>query len=130
MAQIAERPGSAAGLYVVGPTRRGSIWAFLCPRCDSAEVEDADAANTQCTAKWLDGQSLQWDDREWVCFDTDPFEGEDIPLNSKRFTYYSAIARALGAKRQRVQLPKCVTDKISEQYGASETGFKQKAASS
>lgn len=120
---MAAQPEGAAGVFVVGPLRVDNHLVFLCPVCDTADVVGVDGATAQCTTTWLHGQELQWDDRDWICFETDPFEGEHVALKRKRFFYYSAVARALGAVGQRVKLPVCVTDKIQTLHGASETGF-------
>lgn len=132
MAQINAQEQGVAGLFVVGPLRRGGAWEFLCPVCDSESLDNVDVTTAECTTAWLHGQELAYDDREWVCFEGDPFDGENLPEKSKRFTYYSAIARALGVsgRGRRVKLPDCVYKKISSLYGQSETGFKEAGGTS
>lgn len=125
MAETASEPEGAVGTYVVGPCQTGRKWVFLCPSCDEDRVVEVDRATAQCTVEWLDGQVLRYRARTWYCFQSDPFEGSSAPNDEKRFHYYSAVARLLGASGRRVELPLCVREKIEELHGRSETGFKE-----
>lgn len=113
-----------ATFYVAGPFRLRGKWVLLCPECDEDRLDDFDRSVAQCTVEWLAGRPLEWDGRHCLCFETDPFEGEDVQSKSKRFFHYSAIARLLGGAGRRVNLPICVKDKIEDLYGKSEVGFK------
>lgn len=107
--------------YVVGPHRAQGKWIFLCPECD--EKGAIDSANIVCTTDWLRGQELEWDNHTCLCFETDPYEGEEVESRRKRFFLYSSISRLLGAHGRRVDLPCCVKQQIEELYGESQTGF-------
>lgn len=110
----------------VGPLHEGGRSYFLCPACDAHRVpaQDVEEHDVRCTVESLRGQHLQFNGRACDAWESDPFEGEDVPARNKRFFFYSAISRQLGAVGQRVDLPECVKVQISKLYGQSETGFR------
>ena len=105
---------------------------FLCSECDknTSEMlleewaEDMDFIRERVCAKaWLTGQLLTIDDdgqsTTCDCFQSDPFPAAEWPRMknvNRRYFYYKAIAKLLGAKGKynRVKLPACVYQKIDE----------------
>lgn len=114
----------APTVHVVGPVRHRGRWIFACPECDDHIVALEPGAPFQCTADWLAGRDLSFDNVNWTCWAPESLEERGLQDKRKRFLYYSAIARELGAVRRRVDLPRCVKEKIEEQHGESQTGFK------
>lgn len=116
-------------VHVVGPVWNKNKWVFLCPECDADVIDGLDSSVArQCTTEWLQGQELRYapsfGDRSCLCWETDPYEGqEEATDKERRFFYYRAVAAELGAQGRRVDLPGCVKDKIQELYGESTTGF-------
>lgn len=126
--RAARRQRMADGFHVVGPLNDGNKWLLLCPVCDDDRVTGLEGADVQCTVDWLRGQQISGHGKlshlSCVCFQTDPLEGVAGATDAqRRFFYYSAIARLLGATGQRVDLPACVKEEISSLHGQSVVGF-------
>jgi len=86
--------------HVVGPfCCEGESWkSYLCPVCDRDKPDLADvdpAMPKRCTVEWLTGRHIQGNERcEYKCceaFETDPYEGEDVPDSKRRFFYYHML---------------------------------------
>ena len=103
---------------------------ILCAKCDHGnaqmfleEMAEGWICKRVCVKEWLTGQLLTMDDpgqsTECDCFTTDPYPAAEWPgmnNSNRRFFYYRAIAKLLGAtgKMNRAKLPACVYAKIEE----------------
>ena len=118
-------------MFVAGPFETASRRKFLCPICDEDRLEDLPTdPPPQCTAVWLQDQELVDSNRRGaeircLCFRTDPLPDSSLP--EKRFWHYRHIALLLNGgslgKGNRVDLPRCVLDRVEELYGDSRVGF-------
>lgn len=114
--------------YVIGPELRGGKYVFLCPVCDNKLLEGPPIADPECTCSWLHGELLVGDKRNkgrsCYCFQTDPFEDDlGATEENRRYFHYRAIALKLGGGGRRVDLPRCVKERVEQLYGRSRTGF-------
>ena len=122
---------------------------WLCAKCDHGnaqmvleEMAEGWICKRVCVKEWLTGQLLTMDDpgqsTECDCFTTDPYPAAEWPgmnNSNRRFFYYWAIAKLLGAtgKMNRAKLPACVYAKIEELHprqasDAPKVGYKRARA--
>ena len=126
---------------------------ILCAECDhnSIHVILEDWANgdfdrdkeKQCVVQWLTGQLLTNDDdgqsTACDCFQSDPFPAAEWPEmknNNRRYFYYRALAKKLGAtgRHTRAKLPvaACLVKRIAQMYpdargAATKVRFRKRA---
>ena len=132
---VPDVPAAAEIVYVVGPLDHPNLnhQVLLCPECDDDRVTGlAPDVTRVCTTEWLVGQMLEGDENldrvQCECFRQNPWPYEEfpeVPQKRRRFYHYRTVAWKLGlGPKERADLPGCVKDRIEEDYGDSEVGFR------